>query len=137
MRYSIIFWAGLLFLGIGISLFKDRIDFIKQGIITVAIVTELKENRDSDGKSYTPVFRYRTNKKEEILHVHNVSTNPPSWSIGDEAKVVYHKYLPHNCIVLTYFGAFGATVVLLSIALVLLFISGAYYWSNRFFNTLD
>ena len=130
-------WAGFLLLVIGIFVFKERIDFIKRGIVAIATVIELKEERDSDnGKSYTPVFRFITHNKEEIIHVHNVSTDPPSWSIGDEAKVVYHKDLPHKVVVLTYVSVFIVVLILFSLALIFLFISGAYFWSNRFFNTL-
>ncbi|HEX6431579.1 MAG TPA: DUF3592 domain-containing protein [Niastella sp.] len=135
--YSITFGAGLLLLVIGIFLFSDRMAFIKNGIVTVATVIELKEKVDSDSdKKYTPIFRFTTHNKEEIIYEYNVSTDPPAWSIGEETKVVYHKKLPHEVVLLTYFGSFGAVLILLSLALVCFSIAGGYYWSRNFFNSL-
>ena len=135
--FRIIFLAGIILLVIGIFLFKDRIAFLKNGIVTVATVIELKETSNSDNhKSHKPVFRFVTNNKEDIIFEHNVSSNPPSWSVGEETKVVYLKDLPHKVVLLTYFGSFGATVILLSLALVCISLSIWHYRAQQFFNSL-
>ena len=135
--YSITFWAGLVLLIIGIVLFKDRIAFIKNGVVTIATVIELKERIDSDNKKlYTPVFRFVTHDKEEIVYTYNVSGNPPAWSVGEETKIVYQKDLPHEPVLLTYFGSFGVVVILLSVALACFSIAGGYYLAKNFFNSL-
>lgn len=135
--YSITFWAGFILLVIGIVLFRDRIAFINKGNVTIATVIDLKENINSDNeKSYIPVFRFVTDKKEEIIYQDNVSSDPPAWSIGEETKVVYHKDTPHDVVILTYFSSFGVVVILLSLALVCFSISGGHYWARHFFKSL-
>ena len=134
--YSITFWAGLLLLAIGIFLFNDRIDLIKKGTVAVATVIELKEEVHRHSKGYTPVFRFMTHDKEEIIYEHPISADPPVWSIGEEAKVVYQKDNPHKVVLLTYFGSFGLVIIFLSAALFCFCISGGYYWARNFFNSL-
>jgi hypothetical protein len=135
--YRITFLAGLLLFFIAIVLFADRLSFIKNGIIAKATVIELKEKVDSDnGRSYPPVFRFNTRNNEEITFKHNVYSKPPSWSIGEETKIIYYKDLPGDIVILTYFGSFGLVVILVCLALVCFCISGGYYWSRNFFNTL-
>jgi hypothetical protein len=132
--YSFCTWIGLLILTTGIFVFCSRIDSIKNGAVTVATVIELK--KDLDSETYTPIFRFFTQNKEEVRFEDNVATDPPAWSIGEQVKVAYQKDSPRDVVVLSYFSSFGIAVILMSIALVLLFIAGANYWAKHFFRTL-
>lgn len=44
-----------------------------------------EEVRDSDGTTYKPLFKFYTAAKEEIHFRHFASSNPPAWSVGEQA----------------------------------------------------
>jgi hypothetical protein len=137
MGYTITFIAGLILLIIGLVLLRNRITFIKNGMLAIATVEELKEVTDSEkSTSYKPIFTFTTYNNEKRIHEHNVSSKPSSWSIGETIKVIYEKDNPAEVVVLTYFSAFGLIVILLSLAIALVCFSAGYYWSQHFFNKL-
>lgn len=106
-------------------------------MIAIAMVKELKEVTDSDNStSYKPIFTFTTHNNEKRIYEHDVSSKPSSWYVGETIKVIYEKDNPAKVVVLTYFGAFGLIVILLSFALILVCFSAGYYWSQHFFNKL-
>jgi hypothetical protein len=136
--YSFLLAIGLLFFGTGTFVLYERVHFIKNGMVAVATVVDMNKREDSDGDMvYAPVFQFITHNNEKIIYQYSIASYPPDWSIGEKTKVVYQKDLPHEVVLLTYFGSFGVAVILLSIALACLSISIGYYWSRKFFNSLQ
>lgn len=132
------FIMGLVLLIMGIKLLKDRIEHIKNGNRAIARVIEIKEYLDDDkAKMYKPVFKFLTNNNEEIIFEHRVGSSSDSrWPINKEVKVLYKMEDPNKVTLLTLFNSFGIPLTLLILASLLLFISGGYYWSQYFFNSL-
>ncbi|WP_369681672.1 DUF3592 domain-containing protein [Ferruginibacter sp. HRS2-29] len=90
------------------------------------------EKTDSDGTSYTPIFRFKTNANREVTFRYPFSTAPSSWEVGDETTIVYDMNNPSSAKVLTYFGVFSWTVALMAIAMPLIVIGGGYYVAQHF-----
>lgn len=128
MGYLITFLVGVLLLLGSFYLFSSSINFIKTGSRTVAIVEELQKESSKKGKfTYRPIFRFTTITGKEIHHPYKVASSPPDWAIGDKATIVYQINDPENPMVLTYFSAFGWSVILLIIAIAFLIMGGGYY----------
>lgn len=136
MGYAITLTIGIIILIISLFLLKKSIAFIRNGEHAIATVIELKENKDSDGTTYYPIFKFTTANNEEIIYKYNASTSPPSWSIGEHATIAYDSNNPKRAKLLTYFGAFIWTVVLMAIAMPLIVIGGGYYIAQSFLKEL-
>ena len=136
MWYGIILLLGLVLLAVGIYKFNETLKFIKNNERVPATVVELDSYKDSEGDIvYRPVFQYKVGR-EERKFVYRVASKPPAWQIGEEAHLVIVRGDPEKTRVLTYFGAFGWTVVLVAISLPLIFMGAGYFWANSFFKKL-
>ena len=78
---ALIFWAVLQF--------NDTKDFIANGNKTTATVIELIEEYDEGSSTYTPVFKYINELDETITFESSVSSNPPSYRVGDVESIIY------------------------------------------------
>jgi hypothetical protein len=132
MWYGITLTLGLVLLGFGGYTFKKSIDFIRKGSRVPASVVELESYKDSEGDVlYRPIFQY-TFAGEKFKYTHEVASKPSSWTVGEETHFVIDPNDPNKPILLTYFGAFGWSVVLITIALPLIFIGAGYFWADHF-----
>ena len=131
MGYTITLAVGSILLFFSLKYLTQSLSFIKKNERTIATVVELEEVRDSDGISFKPVFKFYTNDKKEVYFRHSVSSSPPAWKIGDQNGVSYDINAPSKAPLLTSFGAFGASIVLMALAMPMLVIGGGYYLSKN------
>jgi hypothetical protein len=137
MWYGFVLGLGLLILALSVFLLVNRVQLLKQGTITLATVTELLEEKDSDGNiQYRPVFRFTTHSNEVITFKHPTTSRPPAFSVGEEVNIVYNEIDPREPIVLTYFYSFGWAVMLAAVAMPMIVIGGGYFWAREFFERL-
>jgi hypothetical protein len=106
--------------------------FINKGGRAKATVTELEKMTDSDGTTYKPVFKFKTSLNQEIIYRHNISSSPPEWKVGDETTILYDSDDPQKVKLLSYFGLFRWTIILMAIAMPLIVIGGGYYIAQSF-----
>lgn len=132
MWYTFILMIGILIFGIAIFLFLDSLAFLKTSERAVGTVVELKKNTDSEGDSFEPVFRYRTAANQEYTYHYNVSSNPANWYVGEEIGIAYQPDHPTEPRLLTYWGSFAWTVVLMAVSMPLIVIGGGYYVAQHF-----
>ncbi|MCK5907065.1 MAG: DUF3592 domain-containing protein [Flavobacteriales bacterium] len=78
---ALVFWA--------VMQFNNTNDFIENGNKTTATVIELIEEYDEGSATYTPVFKYINELDETITFESSVSSNPPSYRIGDVENIIY------------------------------------------------
>jgi hypothetical protein len=136
MWYGVFLTIGLILLAFGVYRFKKSIDFMKSGRCVSATVAELVSYKNSDGDVlYRPIFSYTVDGKE-LKYKSPVGSRPPSWEIGEITTFVVSPYDPKKLIVLTYFGAFGWSVVMTAIGLPLVVIGAGYFWANDFIQRL-
>lgn len=136
MEYVLVI-AGVLLI-LGLIFLRNAISNLRNGNKTIASVIEVKEYLDSENdKKYKPVYKFITHNNEEIFFERYGSSSRKTWSIGMEIKVVYSGANPNSILILTLFNAFGLPMILLTVALLLLFIAGGYYWSQHFFNSIN
>jgi hypothetical protein len=132
--YPILLVVGVILLLTSLFLFKDSLDSIKNGIRATATVIEHEKVYDTGGRSYTykPIFLFKTTWNEEVVFAYHSSSRPAAFDIGEEVPIVYNRNKPTDADVLTYFGAFEGTIVLMSIALPLIIIGGGYFFTQKY-----
>ncbi|GAA4325522.1 DUF3592 domain-containing protein [Flaviaesturariibacter amylovorans] len=135
MWYGIVLTIGLILFGFGVARFNRSLATIRAGERVSATVAEVESYRDSDNDlMYRPVFQYHAGGEKRTF-IYKVGSSPSSWEVGDQATLV----VPHDdgdILVLTYFGAFGWTIVSISIALPMIFIGAGYFWATRYLQKL-
>ena len=138
MWYGISITVGLLLLAVGLYQFSRSMDFIKTGTRVIGTVAALEPRRGKKGKfTYRPIFHYKVNG-EKRSYTYPVASNPAAWKVGEETSlVIVPGGDPKKVMVLTYFGAFGWSVVTLALAFPLLIIGTGYLWANNFIQKLS
>jgi hypothetical protein len=132
MFYGITLAIGLILLTISLFIFKESLAFIRKSERATGTVTEMVPVNGSDGVTYKPIFKFKTSTNQEVIYRHISSSSPPNWSVGEEATIAYDPNDPSVARLLTYFGTFSWTIVLMAIAMPLIVIGGGYYVAQLF-----
>lgn len=105
-------------------------DLMTNGIKTKAKVIELIEISGDDGYTYKPVFEYTDRVNNIVKFKSDVSSSPPSHNVGDIVNIVYSKDNDEKKVI-SFWGLYRWTIILLSIASPLLIIGGGYILYSR------
>ncbi len=123
-------YGGMLLISIVLIYFSYRHyystkELINQGIKTTATVIDLIQIRGDDGYTYKPVFKYTNRAGAEIEFKSEISSSPPAYKTGDRVQIIYSKDGDERKVV-SFWGLYRWTIVLLTIASPLLIIGGGY-----------
>ncbi|GGH83112.1 hypothetical protein GCM10011379_58010 [Filimonas zeae] len=113
---------------------KERLIFLKKSERATGIVIDIEVNDNEDSITYKPVFQYTAGNHQKYIYKHSGSSNSIRWSIGEEATIAYNPNNPSNGMLLTYWGVFNYSVILMAIAVALIVIGGGYYLAGWVFN---
>jgi len=96
-----------------------------------AEVVDVVTKRQGGKYSHYPVFRFRDDSGEQHTYQANMGTNPPSWEVGDVAKIYYNPDNPSEVLVDTFWQKYLLAVICGGLAVVTL-IPGInqYRWSH-------
>lgn len=130
MWYTVTLAIGIVLLIISLTKLKDSLAFLRNSERATGTVIELERINGSDGDTYKPIFKFKTSLNQETIYRHISSSDPPSWKIGDEATIAYDPSSPSEARLLTYFGTFSWTIVLMAVAMPLIVIGGGYHLSQ-------
>jgi hypothetical protein len=100
-------------------------ELISSGVKTTAKVIELIEISGDNGYTYKPVFEYTNRKNTKITFKSKVSSSPAPYKIGDIVNIIYSNDNDERKVV-SFWGLYRWTIILLSIASPLLIIGGGY-----------
>ncbi len=101
-------------------------DLMSDGYKTRAKVIHLIEVPGDNGYTYKPVFEYIDKRNSIHTYESEVSSSPPSYNIGDTVEIVYSEDNEERKVI-SFWGLYRWTVILLCIASPLLIISGGYF----------
>ncbi len=132
MWYNFTLAIGLILLLVSFYSLHKSLRFLKNAKKTVGTVITIEVVKGSEGESYKPIFKFKDELNEDFIYKHNVSSNPPSWEIGEEATITYNSNNPVHARMLTYFGVFSDTVIFMAIAMPLIVIGGGYQLAQYF-----
>jgi hypothetical protein len=130
MWYTLTLVVGITLVVISLLILRESLAFLRRSERTVGTVIELVKINGSDGDTFKPIFKFKTSLNREIIYEHFSSSNPPNWKIGEEAIIAYDPNDPYVARLLTYFGTFRWTIVLMAIAMPLIVVGGGYHLSQ-------
>ncbi len=105
-------------------------NLLTDGIKTKAKVIDLIKITSDDGYTYKPVFEYKDKANNVVTFKSDVSSSPAPYDIGDTVNMVYAKNSDEKKII-SFWGLYRWTIILLSIASPLLIIGGGYILYSR------
>ncbi len=101
-------------------------DLLRNGIVAKAKVVSLIEKRTRDGSTYQPVFEFLNRETNEVLTYHHIaSSSTPRYRVGETGYVVFSQDLKQKKLI-SFYGLFQWTIVLLIVASPLLILGGGY-----------
>ena len=127
MIYNILLAAGTILLTCSLYTLNQSLGFLKNSERANAKVIAIETLNGSDGDTYKPVFSFKTVHRQEIIYRPEVSTSPAGWAVGDQTVIAYDANDPSKAKVLSYFGTFGWTIILMVIAMPQPVIGGGYF----------
>ncbi|MCV9928664.1 DUF3592 domain-containing protein [Flavobacterium sp. LS1R49] len=136
MLYKISLAIGILLSLVSLFILKESLTFIKKSERAEGTVIGFEEISGDGGSSYSPIFKIKTKDNQEITYTHTSSTSPPSWDIGEKATFLYKSNDPDSARILTYFGVFSWSIVLMGIAIPLIVIGSSYHFLKAYLRKL-
>lgn len=125
----ILFFIGLVFLGIGIFQFLKSRKLVSKGITTSAKIIEImqKESKSQDDEgytttsySYTPIFEFETKNGEKytVESKHGFS-NKNKFKIGESVDVVYLEEKPQDASIKKFGSLWSLPIILILVGVML------------------
>ncbi len=125
-------YGALLFIGLGLSYLAKKQyikskDHINSGVKTTAKVIKMIVETGESNNMYKPVFEYFDKSNKVYTYTSSVSSYPPQYKIGDKIQVIYNPKNKEEVRKISYWGLYGAVIILLSIAMPFIIIGGGYF----------
>ncbi len=130
------FILGLIVI-IGIGLFVASIwqflqtkQFLGASVRSQATVIENRLVQSGNAKEssmmYQPVMKYQVSDKT-LTFSPNYKSNPAAYQIDEQVAIAYNPTNPQDVRLLTYWGLYLASIILMAFALPMLVIAGGYF----------
>ena len=87
-------------------------NFIESAIIGDGVVIDLVESLSDDSVTYAPVVRFSDSKDKGYEFKSSVSSNPPSYQIGEYVEVLYLELNPNEARINGFFSLWGLAIIL-------------------------
>lgn len=93
-------------------MYDHQKNFLSAASFTQGRVTDLARNSDSDGDTFAPVVAFTTPQGTEVEFTSSVSSNPPSFAVGEIVEVAYHADNPLNAQINTFWSLWLGVIIL-------------------------
>lgn len=128
-------YTGLLALGVVLFYFSyvqfsKTQELINTGVKTKAEVVDLIPVRGKKGYTYKPVYQYTDRTGKETSFISDVATRPAPHEIGEYVNIIYAPDSDFRKVV-SYWGLYRYTILLLCFSLPLMIIGGGYFLYAR------
>lgn len=105
--------VGLGLLGGSAYLTYDTRRALSVGVRADGEVTDLYENRDSDGDiTYRPRVRFRTREGDSVEFTSSVGSHPAAFGVGETVAVIYNPASPDDARIDSFFQLWFAPLLL-------------------------
>jgi hypothetical protein len=121
--YSLLLIIGISLLYLAGDNFLETRKFLASAIETKGTVAELVNSDDV----YMPVFEFRDHNNNVIRFEHNIGSNPAAWKKDEEVRILYDPDFPNDHRIISYWGLFRPTIVLMMIGLSITVVSAGYF----------
>lgn len=115
---------GVALLAGAFYLYQSKQEFLEKADRVQGTVVELIAKRSDKSTTYAPVVVFKTKKGQEIKYFSSVSSNPPSYSEGENVEMLYDPQNPHDASINGFFSLWLGPLIL-SILGAIFFIIGS------------
>jgi len=105
-------FIGLAMLVGSFFVYQNASDFLNGAVKADGVVVDLVASRSSDSTTYAPRIRFKTIEGSMIEFVSSTSSNPPSYSRGEQVTVLYSSAQPDKAKIDGFFSVWGGAVIL-------------------------
>lgn len=131
MNLWILFYFVLLALGsflgyLSWNQYQKSQTLLTKGVRTKANVVAYETSRGKNSTLYAPVFEYKDCSQELITFTSSVKSSPPAYDIGEQVNIVYNTRNPQDVKIVSFWGLYAASVILLMVASPLLVLGSSY-----------
>ena len=92
-------------------LYQNTATFLSNAASAEGVVVDLVRSRSSDSTTYAPTIRFKTRDGTMIEFTSGVSSNPPSYSRGEQVSVLYLRSDPDNAKINGFLSVWGGAVI--------------------------
>ena len=128
--HGILVLIGFVLLLLGIKMFINSRKFLATGIKTEATVIDnialQSTSRSSTSMMYAPLLEYDVKGKKKT-YTPNARSNPPTYDIGEKVPVVYSAKNAQNIRIISFWGIYLGSTILLAFSLPMLLIGSGYF----------
>lgn len=128
--YAGLFIISFVLVYFAIKQYNGTKELMHSGIKTTATVIDLIEISGDDGYTYKPVFEYKDRNDTSFTFKSDVSSSPAPYKIGARVKIIYDRDHDERKVV-SFWGLYRWTIILLCIASPMLIIGGGYFLYAR------
>lgn len=128
--YGGLFLISIILIYFAFKQYNGSKQLIHSGIKTTATVIDLIEISGDDGYTYKPVFEYTDRNAAKVTFKSDISSSPAPYKIGEKLKILYSKDGNERKVV-SFWGLYRWTIILLCIAAPMLIIGGGYFLYAR------
>ena len=128
--YLALLLIGLILIYFAFKFYGNTKNLVNDGIKTKAVVIDLIQISSDDGYTYKPVFEYMDRSNTKKTFQSDISSSPAPYKVGDKVNIIYSKGGDDRK-VLSFWGLYRWTIILLSIASPFLIIGGGYFLYTR------
>lgn len=99
---------------------------MNKGERTTANVVAYKTSQGKNGTLYAPIFEFKDRSQKLQTYTSSINSSPAPYEIGKNVKIIYDSRNPYEVKVISFWGLYRWSVILLMVASPLLIIGGAY-----------
>lgn len=116
---------SLILIYFAIKQYSNSKELIDTGVKTKAEVIDLIQITSDDGYTYKAVFEFTDRGNNKVTFKSEIASRPAPYKIGDSVNVVYSQNSDERKVI-SFWGLYKWTIILLSFASPLLVIGGGY-----------
>ena len=125
--YLALLTTGLVLSYYSYSFYNKTNNLVDNGVKTTAVVSKLVYVPDYDGSGGDkPYFTFTDRNNKEHTFTNGISSSPPAFKLNEKVKVIYNPKDTEEVKVVSFWGLYRWSVILLMIAAPFLVISISY-----------
>lgn len=103
---------GACLLAGAIYLYINKQAFLEKAETTQGTVVEMIPKRSKDSTTYSPVISFTTKTGQQITYTSSVSSNPPSYEVGENVQIFYDPADPKDAEINGFFLLWLGVIIL-------------------------